>query len=47
MKPLELPSREDMLAAFQEGPEAVIALFEAQNVVIRQQQEIIEQLLAR
>jgi transposase len=36
-----------MLAAFQGGPEAVVALFEAQNAVIRQQQEIIEQLLAR
>jgi transposase len=40
MKTLQLPTREDMLAAFQQGPERVIALFEAQNAVI-------EQLLAR
>jgi transposase len=36
-----------MLAALQQGPEAVIALFEAQNAVIRQQQAMIEQLHAR
>jgi len=47
MPPLELPTREDMLAALQQGPEAVIALFEAQNAVVCQQQAIIEQLLAR
>ncbi len=43
----ELPTREEILAAFQQGPEAVIALIEAQNAVIRQQQAITEQLLAR
>jgi hypothetical protein len=43
----ELPTREDMLAALQEGAGAAIALFEAQNAIIRPQQEIIEQLLAR
>src|SRR3989304_1433770 len=47
MPPLELPTREDMLAALQQGPEAVIALFEAQNAVVCQQQAIIEQLHAR
>jgi len=36
-----------MLAALQQGPEAVIALFEAQNAIIRQQQASIEQLLVR
>lgn len=40
MKALQLPTREDMLAAFQQGPEAVIAILEAQNAVI-------EQLVAR
>jgi transposase len=40
MKPLQLPTRGDMLAAFQQGPEAVIAIFAAQNAVI-------EQLVAR
>ena len=40
MTPLKLLTREDMLAALQQGPEAVIALFEAQNAII-------EQLLAR
>jgi hypothetical protein len=40
MKPLKLPTREDILAAFEQGPNGVIALFEAQNAVI-------EQLLAR
>jgi hypothetical protein len=30
----ELPSREDMLAAFQQRPQAVIALFEIQKTVI-------------
>jgi len=47
MPALELATREDMLAALEQGPEAVIGLFEAQNAVIRQQQAIIEQLLAR
>jgi transposase len=40
MKPLQLPTREDMLDAFQQGPKAVIAILEAQNAII-------EQLVAR
>jgi transposase len=40
MKSLQQPTREDMLAALQQGPEAVIAIFEAQNAFI-------EQLVAR
>src|SRR4030067_2039489 len=36
-----------MLAALQQGPEAVIALFEAQNAVVCQQRAIIEQFLPR